>query len=380
MPTIYAAGDTAVHADMGLIGEIYTPGIAILPIGDHYTMGPLQAAYAARLIAAPEIVPGHYGTFGLLTGTPEALRERARAHRRQRDGARGEPRRGRASLRVTFSIVACDAGAGQLGVAVASKFLAVGAVVPWLEAGVGAIATQALANTRYGPDGLALLRGGASAREALDAVLAADAGRDDRQAGFVDARGRAATHTGERCMAWAGGRTGPRLRRAGQHPHGPRCRRRDGGGLRGEHRRARRAAAARAGGRRCRRRRPPRAAVRRHRRGRARRRLRRQRRQPRRPARRRPRRSGDRAAAPLRHPRPAHGHDAGGGEAPAQRRARRRGARPARPGGLSERSRRRRACERHCARSSAPRTSRPAGGTRSGSIPWCSSTCAPAPG
>src|SRR4029077_13917765 len=75
MPTIYAAGDTAVHADMALIGEIYTPGIAILPIGDHYTMGPLQAAYAARLVAAPEIVPGHYGTFGLLTGTPQALRE-----------------------------------------------------------------------------------------------------------------------------------------------------------------------------------------------------------------------------------------------------------------------------------------------------------------
>jgi L-ascorbate metabolism protein UlaG (beta-lactamase superfamily) len=75
MPTIYAAGDTAVHADMGLIGEIYRPVIAILPIGDHYTMGPRQAAHAARLIAAPEIVPGHYGTFGLLTGTPQALRD-----------------------------------------------------------------------------------------------------------------------------------------------------------------------------------------------------------------------------------------------------------------------------------------------------------------
>jgi L-ascorbate metabolism protein UlaG (beta-lactamase superfamily) len=75
MPTIYAAGDTAVHSDMSLIGEIYEPAIAILPIGDHYTMGPLQAAYAARLIGSPEIVPGHYGTFGLLTGTPGALRE-----------------------------------------------------------------------------------------------------------------------------------------------------------------------------------------------------------------------------------------------------------------------------------------------------------------
>jgi uncharacterized Ntn-hydrolase superfamily protein len=92
---------------------------------------------------------------------------------------------------------------------VASNFLAVGAVVPWLEAEVGAIATQALANTRYGPEGLALMREGASAREALDAVLAADPGRDDRQAGIVDARGRGATHTGQSCMAWAGGRAGP---------------------------------------------------------------------------------------------------------------------------------------------------------------------------
>jgi uncharacterized Ntn-hydrolase superfamily protein len=109
---------------------------------------------------------------------------------------------------VTFSIVASDAQEGQLGVAVASKFLAVGAVVPWLAAEVGAIATQALANTLYGPDGLAHMRDGASAREALDALLAADTGRDDRQAGIVDARGRSATHTGQRCMPWAGGRTG----------------------------------------------------------------------------------------------------------------------------------------------------------------------------
>jgi uncharacterized Ntn-hydrolase superfamily protein len=109
---------------------------------------------------------------------------------------------------VTFSIVAGDVHAGQLGVAVASKFLAVGAVVPWLQAEVGAIATQALANTLYGPEGLGHLRNGSSARETLDAVLAADTGRDDRQAGIVDARGRGATHTGQRCMPWAGGRTG----------------------------------------------------------------------------------------------------------------------------------------------------------------------------
>jgi len=110
---------------------------------------------------------------------------------------------------VTFSIVARDAPARQMGVAVASKFLAVGAVVPWLEAEVGAIATQAMANTRYGPDGLALLRSGASAAEALDTVLAADSGRENRQAGIVDADGRGATHTGGRCMNWAGGHAGP---------------------------------------------------------------------------------------------------------------------------------------------------------------------------
>jgi uncharacterized Ntn-hydrolase superfamily protein len=109
---------------------------------------------------------------------------------------------------MTFSIVAREAESSQLGVAVASKFLAVGAVVPWLEAGVGAIATQALANTRYGPDGLTQLRAGATADQALASVLAADEGRDDRQAGFVDVKGGAATHTGDRCMDWAGGRTG----------------------------------------------------------------------------------------------------------------------------------------------------------------------------
>jgi uncharacterized Ntn-hydrolase superfamily protein len=122
---------------------------------------------------------------------------------------------------VTFSIVACDVEAGQMGVAVASKFLAVGAVVPWLEAGVGAIATQALANTRYGPDGLLLMREGASAREALDVLLAADGGRDDRQAGVVDASGRSATHTGQSCMTWAGGRTGPGYAAQGNILTGP---------------------------------------------------------------------------------------------------------------------------------------------------------------
>jgi uncharacterized Ntn-hydrolase superfamily protein len=122
---------------------------------------------------------------------------------------------------VTFSIVACDTAARQWGVAVASKFLAVGGVVPFLEAEVGAIATQALANTRYGPDGLAHLRAGLSAGDALAAVLAADDGRDDRQAGFVDAAGAASSFTGERCMSWAGGRTGPGYAAQGNILTGP---------------------------------------------------------------------------------------------------------------------------------------------------------------
>src|SRR5436305_2783980 len=108
----------------------------------------------------------------------------------------------------TFSIVACDLDAGQWGVAVASKFLAVGSVVPFAEPHVGAIATQSYANPRYGPDGLALLRSGKSAQEAVDALTSADEGRDDRQVGIVDAQGGAATFTGSGCHDWAGGRTG----------------------------------------------------------------------------------------------------------------------------------------------------------------------------
>jgi L-ascorbate metabolism protein UlaG (beta-lactamase superfamily) len=70
---VYVAGDTAVHADMSLIGELYQPAFAILPIGDHYTMGPFQAAHACRLLGISQVVPGHWGTFPLLTGTPDAL-------------------------------------------------------------------------------------------------------------------------------------------------------------------------------------------------------------------------------------------------------------------------------------------------------------------
>jgi uncharacterized Ntn-hydrolase superfamily protein len=108
----------------------------------------------------------------------------------------------------TYSIAACDLEAGQWGVATQSKFLAVGSVVPWAEPGVGAIATQAYANPRYGPNGLTLLREGLSAEEVVERLTAADDGRDHRQLGVVDGQGRAASYTGSECMEWAGGRTG----------------------------------------------------------------------------------------------------------------------------------------------------------------------------
>ena len=107
---------------------------------------------------------------------------------------------------MTFSIVARDPANGDLGVAVASKFLAVGSVVPWAQAGLGAIATQALANVSYGPDGLAALAGGNDATTVVANLTEADDGRSERQLGIVDARGGAASHTGTGCLAWAGGR------------------------------------------------------------------------------------------------------------------------------------------------------------------------------
>jgi uncharacterized Ntn-hydrolase superfamily protein len=109
---------------------------------------------------------------------------------------------------MTFSIVACggDGSSGrQWGVAVASKFLAVGAVVPGARAGVGAIATQAYANVAYVPDGLRLLDSGRSAQQTLDELVGADDERAQRQAGVVDAAGGAATFTGAECLDWAGG-------------------------------------------------------------------------------------------------------------------------------------------------------------------------------
>ncbi len=104
----------------------------------------------------------------------------------------------------TFSIVAYDPGTRELGVAVQSKFLAVGAAVPWAKAGVGAVATQSYANTTYGPEGLKLLAEGLHPQEVLEKLNAADPGRNLRQVGIVDAKGRAAAFTGAKCFPWAG--------------------------------------------------------------------------------------------------------------------------------------------------------------------------------
>ena len=108
----------------------------------------------------------------------------------------------------TFSIVAYDATLNAWGIAVASKFPAVGAVVPWAQAGAGAVATQSYANTTFGPMGLELMTKGHSAQNVLKDLLANDDERELRQVGIVDAKGRSATFTGEECFEWAGGKTG----------------------------------------------------------------------------------------------------------------------------------------------------------------------------
>jgi uncharacterized Ntn-hydrolase superfamily protein len=109
---------------------------------------------------------------------------------------------------MTFSIVACDPEEQAWGVAVASKFPAVGAVVPWAQAGVGAVATQSFANTSFGPRGLALMATGLSAQETLDRLLEDDPDKELRQVGLVDAKGGSVTFSGSGCFAWAGGVSG----------------------------------------------------------------------------------------------------------------------------------------------------------------------------
>ena len=109
----------------------------------------------------------------------------------------------------TFSIVAADPSSGEVGVAVASRFFAVGTVVPHARAGVGAVATQSYANTSFGPHGLSLLSHGNTPEKVLEVLLENDKGRNKRQVGLVSASGASASYTGNSCNAWAGGRSGP---------------------------------------------------------------------------------------------------------------------------------------------------------------------------
>jgi uncharacterized Ntn-hydrolase superfamily protein len=121
----------------------------------------------------------------------------------------------------TFSIVAHDPGDNAWGIAVASKFPAVGAVVPWAQAGAGAVATQSFANTTFGPRGLEFMAQGKSAQETLDLLLSGDEERDLRQAGVVDTEGRPATYTGKKCLSWAGGKVGKHFTAQGNILTGP---------------------------------------------------------------------------------------------------------------------------------------------------------------
>jgi uncharacterized Ntn-hydrolase superfamily protein len=121
----------------------------------------------------------------------------------------------------TFSIVGFDPQDNAWGIAVASKFPAVGAVVPWAAADVGAVATQSYANTTYGPLGLEMMAAGKSAQQALDALVSDDPERETRQAGMVDAKGNAATFTGKDCLPWAGGEIGKHFAVQGNILTGP---------------------------------------------------------------------------------------------------------------------------------------------------------------
>lgn len=121
----------------------------------------------------------------------------------------------------TFSIAGFDPNADEWGIAVASKFLAVGAVVPWARAKVGAVATQAFANLTFGPRGLDLLADGRSAKEVVDELVSSDLGSEHRQVGVVDFEGESATFTGEECLEWAGGTAGEGFAAQGNILTGP---------------------------------------------------------------------------------------------------------------------------------------------------------------
>ena len=123
---------------------------------------------------------------------------------------------------MTWSIIAKDSHTGQIGIAVATKFFAVGAIVPHIAPRIGGIATQALVNPYYGIDGLKLLRAGKHPQDILDTLIAADSGAETRQLHIMDAAGRVAAHTGRDCIDWCGQLAGDGFSIAGNMLAGPR--------------------------------------------------------------------------------------------------------------------------------------------------------------
>src|SRR5438876_7935480 len=123
---------------------------------------------------------------------------------------------------MTWSIIARDAASGAFGVAIATRFFAVGALCPHAESGVGALSTQALVNPHYGAQGLKLLREGVPAGEVVRRLIASDEGREQRQLHVIDAAGRIGQHTGSRCIDWCGAVAGEGYSVAGNMLAGPR--------------------------------------------------------------------------------------------------------------------------------------------------------------
>jgi uncharacterized Ntn-hydrolase superfamily protein len=123
---------------------------------------------------------------------------------------------------MTWSIIARDSVTGQIGIAVATRFFAVGARVPHIAAGIGAVATQALVNPYYGIDGVKMLREGKAPRDIVDSLIASDGGRESRQLHIMDAAGRIAAHTGSECVDWCGHIEDHHLSIAGNMLKGPR--------------------------------------------------------------------------------------------------------------------------------------------------------------
>ena len=164
-------------------------------------------------------VESSFLVFSLVIGVAFAAADRANSRYRdtRERAAHLAPQRPVA----TFSIVGFDPDTGDLGVAVQSKFFGVGAVVPWARAGVGAVATQARANTTYGPRGLQMLADGGSAQDVVARLTDEDETRVSRQLGIVDAVGRVATFTGAACLPWAGGRSGEHYAAQGNILAGP---------------------------------------------------------------------------------------------------------------------------------------------------------------